>query len=506
MSIFTTTHGIERLDCLSFILDEDMAERQAIAWRVEPAFPDQANPMIEPRYPWDMSATFGNGTFLIDPIDGLWKGWYISDHEGVRRLTYAMSEDGVNWTRPELDLCPRPGHPRTNIIFDYDSGGSTQTASVNVQPDAEPGRRYELFCLRDPGGVAGSMFVHGIERRPGEPRHPYATYRYFSADGIHWNAFEGPLLETQSVGMKMTLPYTNPNAGADNAVYYANRTLGIDDGGYTVYHKVGEVMHPGGLIPHDCFPWGRRVIARRTSPNGSDWSPLEVVIQPDWRDPHDQRFMILVPYKVNGGYVGLLACYNVRQHTIDLQWAGSPDGRLWSRPARQPTLPVAPLGDYGGGMLWPTYRFIEHGQRLYMYYAGLEGVHGDIAFGAGPNMLNFHGAICRASWAMDRYWAAVSAAGGPMESSFRTHAMPAVGKRLVLNAATSTVSEGELAVELTDPDGTPIEGFTRADYHQWHGDSTEQPARWSGGDVCPRDDVAVRFFIRRARLYGFAWR
>ena len=26
--------------------------------------------------------------------------------------------------------------------------------------------------------------------------------------------------------------------------------------------EVGEAMHPGGLVPHDCFPWGRRVIAR----------------------------------------------------------------------------------------------------------------------------------------------------------------------------------------------------------------------------------------------------
>ena len=115
-------------------------------------------------------------------------------------------------------------------------------------------------------------------------------------------------MRTQTVGLRMTTPYNDPNGGADQASYYTNEELGIDDGGYTLYQKIGEVMHPGGLIPHDCFPWGRRVIARRTSPDGSVWSNPEVIIQPDWRDPHDQQFMELAPKKVDSGLIGLLSC------------------------------------------------------------------------------------------------------------------------------------------------------------------------------------------------------
>ena len=111
--------------------------------------------------------------------------------------------------------------------------------------------------------------------------------------------------------MKMTMPYTTPKGGADQASYYSNRTLGKDDRGYTLYQKVGEPMHPGGLVPHDCFPWGRRVIAMRTSPDGSNWSQPEVIIQPDWRDPHDQQFMELAPHKVQGGILGLLCCLSL---------------------------------------------------------------------------------------------------------------------------------------------------------------------------------------------------
>ncbi len=513
MSIFKKVHGIARLDCHSFLLDEDLAERDNVAWRMEQGVLDPANPLIEPHYPWDAGCPFTHGTFLRDPIDGLWKAWYIStpagraDFENYRRLTYATSEDGIHWTRPELDLCPQPGHPKTNILFDFDSGGISMYASVFVHPDAEPDRRYEMFCMRGPGRIGGeeNNWVTGIERGPGETGHPFATYRYFSSDGIHWEAKEGPLLVPQTVGMKMTMPYVRQDAGADSASYYTNSSLGIDDGGYTLFQKVGEVLHPGGVVPHDCFPWGRRVIARRTSPNGSDWSLPEVIIQPDWRDPHDQQFMELSPQKVRGGLLGLLACYNVREQTIDFQFAGSVDGRIWSRPSRQPTLAVSPLGDYGGGMLWPTRVLIEHEGRQYMYYAGLEGLHADTSFGAGPNLSNFYGAICRVSWEVDRYWALVSGIGGVHEASFRSHVVPAGGKKLVLNAATSTVSEGELAIELTDPEGKPIEGFTRADYQPWQGDSKAQTARWAGGDTCPREEAAARFFMRRARLYGFAW-
>ena len=74
-----------------------------------------------------------------------------------------------------------------------------------------------------------------------------------------------------------------------------------------------------------------------------------------------------------------------------------------------------------------------------------------------------------------------------------------------MNAATSTVREGELTAELVDASGRAIEGFSASDYQPWHGDSKSQPVRWSGGDVCPVDYAAVRFSLQRSRLYGFAF-
>ncbi|MYD94465.1 MAG: hypothetical protein F4Y02_12415, partial [Chloroflexi bacterium] len=127
----TETSGtVARIDCLSMILDDDIAERDNFGWRVEPASPDPANPLIEPEMPWDQGAVFAHGTFLKDPIDGLWKGWHVCtpsegrNFEAYRRLCYSVSEDGVNWTRPELDLNSYEGQPQTTNNFHFDYGGT----------------------------------------------------------------------------------------------------------------------------------------------------------------------------------------------------------------------------------------------------------------------------------------------------------------------------------------------------------------------------------------------
>ena len=160
------------------------------------------------------------------------------------------------------------------------------------------------------------------------------------------------------------------------------------------------------------------------------------------------------------------------------------------------------LGDYGGGMLWATRELVEDNGRMFVYYAASEGLHGD-PFSTKNTIYPFHAALCRASWQTDRYWAAVSAAGGPHEGTLTSFLLPAGGKRLSVNAVTSTVGQGELTAELVDSEGRAIEGFGRSEYQAWQGDDKAKILRWSGGNVCPAEHAAVRFYIKRARLYGF---
>jgi hypothetical protein len=120
--------------------------------------------------------------------------------------------------------------------------------------------------------------------------------------------------------------------------------------------------------------------------------------------------------------------------TQNLRLAASRDGREWWFPDRRPTLDNAPLGEYGGGMIWQSKNLVAEGGWFYVYYGGMEGLHSPV-----PD----------------------------------------------------------------DAEGNPIEGFTRADGAKLSGDHDGHLVQWSGGEIMPDQAAKVKFYLRRALLYGF---
>src|SRR5262245_23252881 len=492
---------------LPFLLAEDFEDLDFCAWRIEPGHPDSHNPLLEPGMPWDTGSVFAHGTVLRDPIDGLWKAWQHSmpaptgkpEKFEARwwqpRLTYLESKDGVNWQRPKLKFVPWKGHTETNILID----GYNSYASVNI----DPGRKdapYEMFSFRHPGRLGEPAVIAGLPLPPGKDKHPYGLYRYRSRDGKAWKAVAGPLtLDT-----------------SDSCFIYR-----LADGTYVSYHKTELPAFPGGLTPFDVADGGVRLIGRRTSKDGNHWSdPPAIVMSPDWRDPADTQFMELCPVAVPGGYVATLTVYHNMTQTIDLQWAASRDGIHWWRPERRPALANAPLGDYGGGMIWPMRQPVVDGERLHVYYAGTEGLHGDLynTKASGPRVLRARGeilsrqsftyggdyaALCRASWTADRLWALAASHGGYTEGTATTRKDKLAGKQLLVNATTRP--GGTLRVELLDGDGRVLTGFSAADCEAVTGNHHAAVVRWKGGDRAPAPAVKTRFLFRRAFLYGMVW-
>src|SRR5436305_3227617 len=70
----------------------------------------EASPLLSPTTPLEMNGgycpvacPFQDGVFF-DPKDQLYKIWY---HAGwFQGTAYAYSEDGIRWTRPNLDIVP----------------------------------------------------------------------------------------------------------------------------------------------------------------------------------------------------------------------------------------------------------------------------------------------------------------------------------------------------------------------------------------------------------------
>jgi len=492
---------------LAFLMAEDFEDMEFVAWRVEPGRFDPHNPLLEPAMPWDSGGVFAHGTVLRDPIDGLWKAWQVSIPASKKpspydsrwfqaRLTYLESPDGVHWRRPALKLHPWPGHQETNILLNMWS----TYASVTVDPACKDWP-YEMFVFLNPGYLGDARPIEGLPLPPGATRHSYGLYRYRARDGKDWRAVEGPLqLET-----------------SDSCYFYR-----FGAGPYISYHKFELPAFPGGLTPFDVGDGGVRLIGRRTSTDGRRWSnPTQIVMSPDWRDPADTQFMELGPIQAPGGYIATLAVYHNLTQTIDLQWAASRDGISWWRPERRPALPNLPLGEFGGGMIWPMRQPVVEGERLHVYYAGTEGLHGDLynRRASGPRVLRARGeilsrnsftyggdfsALCRATWGADRLWALACAHGGYTPGTAVTRRAELGGKQLLVN--TTTRPGGTLRIELLDQGSRVLPGFAAADCEAIRGDHHAHTVKWKGGVRAPAAAAKARLVLQRAFVYGMEWR
>lgn len=495
---------------LPLLMPDDFESLQLVAWRVEQGVPDPRNPLLEPAMPWDSGGIMAHGTVLRDPIDGLWKAWQVSTpaearldglktvHEHQRRLTYLESRDGVHWTRPELPFVRWPGYERTNIIFDLDSGGTAVYASVLVD-SANKDWPYEMFVMRGP--LYGGQKENRVGYLPG-PTERLGTYRYRSKDGKDWRLIEGPI---------------HPAVGGGGDVSYVYRE---PDGSYFSYFKSYPKAREGDrLIPYDNNArGGLRSVSRRTSPDGSVWGGEQLVLTRDWRDPDYAQFLEICPLRANGGYVGFINVYDSVTQTMCLQMAASRDGVRWWRPDRRPALPNPPLGDYGGGMIWQMHSPIIEDGRIHVYYAGSEGLHGEIfdtrftprievghetVIGINTPTLPFNTALCRATWDFDRLYALVPSAGGTTVGEAVTRPRARLSGRLVVNMLAKP--GGSLRAELRDAAGRPLPGFELEDCVPLTGDHRRAVLNWRGGATAPVGAERIRFELRRAFLYGYAW-
>ena len=496
------TSAAAQFSPLPFLMPDDFEELNMVAWRVEQGHPDPHNPLVEPKMPWDLGSVCITGTVLHDPIDGRWKAWQISEpvekpdgRPGTwtadRRLTYLESDDGVNWRRPELSVVKWPGYEHTNILMNM----WCSYASVNIDPRRE--WPYELFIMRNPSYPGAEPTVGALPLPSGKGRHPAGLYRFRSKNGTLWEVTAGPL----------------ELATSDSCYIFRQGE------GYVAYHKTELPAFPGGLSPYDIADGSLRVIGRRSSSDGTHWSnPTELVLTPDWRDPGDTQFMELNPLEYPGGYIAIVTVYHCHTQHIDLQWAASRDGVHWWRPDRRPALPNPPLGEYGGGMIWPSRSPVLDGPELHIYYSGAQGLHGDLfdTRTAGPRQLRASGesisrqssslpdaaaAFCRATWRAHRLWALAPAGGGAYVGQAVTKRRPLGKTELLVNVVTR--ASGEMRVELLDEQSRALPGFTADDCQPIRGDHAVAIVRWNNTSVAPAAATKVRFLLREAYLYGF---
>ncbi|HUY93081.1 MAG TPA: hypothetical protein VMV10_30405 [Pirellulales bacterium] len=500
---------------MPLLMPDDFSELKLVAWRVERGELDPQNPLIEGEMPWDAGGAGIHGSVFKDPLDSRWKAYLVctpaefapmskaepwkSDNAAYRRLCLFESNDGVHWTRPELSNESIGEHAKTNALFDLSQGVSAYP-SVFVDPENREWP-YAMIALREYQG----------SKAHGKPPQGNGYYRYRSKDGKKWE----PLGKVQGSMNKWDL-----------AFFYRQ-----PEGGQVCYYRAtGPRQATDHLPPYEDTP--RRSIFRSTSRDGKAW--LEdpdptTAITADELDHRDTQYQELVPLKVAGGYLAMVTMYHPLSQTLDLRMAASRDGRHWWFPDRVACLDNAPLGDYGGGMIWQSQNLIVEDKTLYVYYGATEGAHRQMADSRIPSkrinametiadkftyFLPFNAALCRAAWRVDRMYALASSAGGPSIGEAVTTAKDLSGKELWVDLRTRPAKkaskpgfhEGYLQVELLDKDGKPLASFSRADCAPSKGDREAVQVKWTGGGAAPPNARQAKFYLMRAFLYGFEFR
>ena len=149
-------------------------------------------PLLVADRPWEHIPYFGNYTWTIlhDPDAGLFRCWHEDwalDPVGLAsstaditdpsisscRLCYAVSQDGLNWEKPALDLVREDGHD-TNIILGDSKDNPEQFGSVHsatIIDDAretDSSRRFKMLFQHITAGRAGRVRrQRRLRRAPG---------------------------------------------------------------------------------------------------------------------------------------------------------------------------------------------------------------------------------------------------------------------------------------------------------------------------------------------------
>lgn len=391
-----------------------------------------------------------------------WDAWQtLPSGQRIRHGTsYAISDDGVNWEKPALDLHQIEGIDERNVVIPY---GMAQ--GVFHEPDdPDPQKRFKaLVC---------------IERKNPTVREGY--YLHTSPDGIHW---KGDL--SRCVLPSLNRGHHIPQNGVGDTTRFwwdPIRKKYIGDVKFVVY---GKQRARGIMESDDLIHWSR---ARPTFVARAD----------------DAQIYGHFGFAYQGMYIGtrwiFLPRYS-RRHSSYVELDCSRDGFTWTRVgAGQPFMAFNARHDTWDATIMRPISLLEVGDEIWIYYFGAPSeIERDNP--RYPSSAPGDWSAGLAILPRDRF---VSINGGEEAGKLVTRPLGFKGEQLHVNAAVA--ADGELRVGLQTYDGKPVAGYSVADCNPVQGDRIDIPLTWANNsDVTAfsNTDVRIVFSLRKAKLYSF---
>ncbi len=437
------------------LVDDFLVEKTTLKRTFHTPRPHRDTPVLRHEAAWErdtslpMAMVFSDGVWY-DPKDRLFKMWYMGG--AGRPFCLALSEDGVRWTRPKLDV--RRG---TNIVLP----GPRDSGTVWLDHREEGPRRFTLFRSHSEKGRFGQS-VH------------------FSADGIHWGE---RVVRTGSTGDRTT------------AFYNPFRKVWV----YSLRHGWG-------------VPRRRRYWETPDLVKGPMWDRIDepgMWAASDALDPQREDLRV-VPQLYNLDCVAyenlLLGLFSIWRGDLDVPHGRpkpnnvcvgfSRDGFHWHRPDRRPFIDVSEKkGDWNWGNVQSAGGCcLVVGDELYFYHSGRSGNPAGKERGRDGS-----GSTGLVTLRRDGF---ASLDAGKAGGELTTRPVRFKGRHLFVNA---DAQDGELTAEVIDERGRVIEGLSVADCVPVRADRTRQVVTWKRGDIGAAAGKAVRFrfHLKNARLFAF---
>jgi len=264
---------------------------------------------------------------LIVLDDGSYRAYATaySVDEKTMRVAVWESGDAINWSARRFGQAPVDGRDTNLIQFDNLPGDQSSVAGPQVM--RLPDGRWRMYFWKHGDGHLRYLIAEskdGLRWRVLDVNRPAL---YHPSDGGLWKLAEGlDLHET----VKLDLPPDQVLArkrlwSNDSANVCYNDQLGRFEC-YSVW------LHPAiaaRRVDVDNAPGIHRIIQRRLSADGIDWSDPELVMLPDGRDPWDLQFYFLGVQWIEDFMIGSVGYYRVEdgQQTMDTDLCFSRDGR-----------------------------------------------------------------------------------------------------------------------------------------------------------------------------------
>ncbi len=418
----------------------------------------EGNPILSPKTKDEFGGYWGVGTSAggvwYDMQDQKYKMWY--DVGFNPKLGYAESEDGIHWTRVDVD------GTGSNIVLGQDKKDGTCSVFIDYEA-TDPNERYKMFVQRLTDNEVSDL--DGYESLPGDvDENSYLHTLFVSADGLHW-VQKGETSLGRSGDMTtafyngFTHKWVNSLRGYAKTYYKGNVYTGRARW-YAEHDTFEELLT---WTSEDVVFWQKcdknDPVDSKTKDapqlynfNAIAYESIMLGTFTIWRGPENYKIEVTGDPKKN-----------------EIQMSYSRDGFYYDRPGRENFIGVGKDGDWDKGYLFSSVGgIIVKDDLLYIYYSGFSGYNG--------NVKNAHANQCIGLATIRRDGFASLEGKGTMTT--RTLTANNNKKYLFVNV---DVPAASFRAEVLDANGNVIPGFEMENCIATGGDDTCLQITWKNG-------------------------